>query len=52
MGEKVVNIDKLKSITDYECCSEKQEVVKKFWSVFENMSEEDKQLYLKFVWGR
>ena len=51
-GEKIVDVEKLKKITCYEDCSVDSEIVKMFWEVFEEMSEEDKQLYLKFVWGR
>lgn len=51
-GEKTVDPEKLKGITEYESCSQDSQIVKWFWQVFEEMSEEDKQLYLKFVWGR
>jgi len=52
VGEKTVDPEKLKKITNYECCSETKPVVKYFWQVFEELSEEDKALYLKYVWGR
>jgi len=51
-GEKTVNIDTLKSITRYYGPSEGNEFVDRFWRVLSEMSEEEKQLYLKFVWGR
>jgi CRISPR/Cas system-associated endonuclease Cas1 len=52
VGEKTVDIEKLKKITIYSGCSESTPVVKLFWQVFEEMSEENKGLYLKYVWGR
>jgi E3 ubiquitin-protein ligase HERC2 len=52
VGEKTVDPEKLKKITEYESCSDSSPIVKMFWEVFEEFSEEDKQLYLKFVWGR
>ena len=52
VGEKTVDIEKLKKITDYESCSETTPIIKLFWEVFEEMSEENKALYLKYVWGR
>lgn len=52
VGEKTVDPEKLKKITTYCSCSENSPIVKLFWQVFEEMSEEDKALYLKYVWGR
>jgi len=52
VGEKTVDPEKLKKITTYQSCSENSPIVKLFWEVFEEMSEEDKALYLKYVWGR
>jgi len=51
-GNKTTDVEKLKSITEYRNCSENTKVVKMFWNVMSRMSEEDKTLYLKFVWGR
>ena len=51
-GEKIVDIDKLKGITNYENCTASTKQVKFFWNIMGRMSEEDKSLYLKFVWGR
>lgn len=51
-GEKIVNIDTLKSITEYYGPGEGNEFIDRFWRVLSEMSEEEKQLYLKFVWGR
>ena len=51
-GTKTTDVEKLKSITEYRNCTENSKVVKMFWNVMSRMSEEDKTLYLKFVWGR
>lgn len=51
-GNKVVDVEKLKSITVYRNCTENTKVCKLFWNVMARLSEEDKTLYLKFVWGR
>jgi len=51
-GNKTTDVEKLKSITEYRNCTEQSKVVKMFWNVMSRMSEEDKTLYLKFVWGR
>jgi hypothetical protein len=51
-GSKTTDVEKLKSITEYRNCTENTRVVKLFWNVMSRMSEEDKTLYLKFVWGR
>jgi len=51
-GEKIVDLNVLKSITEYSSCSASDNIVKMFWNVLESMTEEEKQKYLKFVWGR
>lgn len=51
-GEKIVDIDVLKGITEYYSCSAEDKVVMMFWEMLSEMSEESKQKYLKFVWGR
>lgn len=51
-GMKTLDVEKLKGITEYYSCSEDTKVVKMFWNVFEELSDEDKTLYLRFVWGR
>jgi len=51
-GNKTLDLEKLKSKTDYQHCSKDDKVVKFFWNVLARMSEEDQTAYLKFVWGR
>lgn len=50
-GSKIVDIDRFKSITSFNC-SANHEIVGRFWRVFESFSGEERALYLKFVWGR
>ena len=51
-GEKTVQIELLKSITEYQRCSADHEAIQRFWRVIESFSHEERMLYLKFVWGR
>lgn len=51
-GQKTVDIDKLKSITGYHGANENSAIIKRFWRVLSNFDDEQRQLYLKFVWGR
>lgn len=51
-GEKTVDVEKLKSITEYENCSASTKQVKWFWNIMSRMTEADKCNYLRFVWGR
>ena len=51
-GEKTVDIDKLMSITSYQSCNANSPIIKRFWRVFEDFDDEQRQMYLKFVWGR
>lgn len=51
-GVKQLDIDRLKSITEYESCSEDNKHVKWFWKILERMEPDDQTLYLRFTWGR
>ena len=51
-GEKEIDVARLKTITSFPNCSSDHAIVGRFWRVFEAFSEEEKQQYLKFVWGR
>lgn len=51
-GPKDINIDTLKSITEYSSCTVDHKVVKLFWEMFEKFTQEERRMYLKFVWGR
>lgn len=41
-GEKVVDINILKSITEYCSCSATDNIIKMFWNVMESFTEEEK----------
>ena len=51
-GDKVIDIDRLKSITKFPNCQNDHPIVERFWRVFESFDDEERSLYLKFVWGR
>lgn len=42
----------LKNISDYRECSQDQNLIKWFWKMFEAFTQEERKMYLKFVWGR
>ncbi len=62
VGKEVIDIDRLKELTVYRVslfnfyflqnCSESHETIKKLWKILNSLSNEEKALYLKFVWGR
>ena len=51
-GEKELDVERLKTITSFPNCSNDHAIVARFWRVFEAFSNEERQQYLKFVWGR
>lgn len=51
-GDKVLDVEKLKNITEYYCCTADNEFVQRFFRVLADLTDEEQQLYLKFVWGR
>ena len=51
-GKPSIDLHHLRAITKYSGCSEDDETCKRFWRVLESFSDEEKSLYLKFVWGR
>ena len=53
VGRADVNVNLLKENTEYgEGYTENSRAVKYFWNVLTNFSHEERELYLKFVWGR
>ena len=52
VGMNEVSVDRLKQITAYRNCSDTHEVIKRFWTVLEGFTNEEKISYLRFVWGR
>ena len=51
-GPSEISVEALKSITDYDCCSHDNEHIVRFWRVFEDFTNEQRSMFLKFVWGR
>lgn len=52
-GRSDINVNLLKENTEYgEGYTEDSKAVKLFWKVITNFSDEERELYLKFVWGR
>jgi len=51
-GHPEVDIDLLKSCTDYNRCNPKDRHVEMFWNVLESFSSEERSLFLRFTWGR
>ena len=51
-GKPSFNVDALKKITKYENCTEKDPYIQFFWKALEEFTDEERSLYLKFVWGR
>ena len=52
-GPAFIDIDTLKRCTVYgEGVDENTQVVRYFWEILENFTEDEKRKYLRFVWGR
>lgn len=51
-GKPSIDLHHLRAISKYAGCTEDDETCKRFWRVLESFSDEEKSLYLKFVWGR
>ena len=47
-----IKVDLLKQNTDYSGTSESEQHITYFWEVLTEMTAKERQLYLKFVWGR
>ncbi len=52
VGNEEIDIERLKEMSQYKNCSASDEIVKRFWKVLTSFDNEDKQRYLRFVWGR
>ena len=51
-GLKIFDVEKLREMTHFSSMEADHALVARFWRVFEAFTEEEKALYLKFVWGR
>ena len=52
IGPTEIDIEQLKKITSYSCCNENDEYIQRFWRTLEGFTQEERSMYLKFVWGR
>lgn len=51
-GNPEIPLDLLKSVTSYKGVEPEAPLVQWFWSVMEELSNEERSLFLRFVWGR
>ena len=51
-GKPTIDIAALKKMTVYSNCSESDIHVKYFWQILTEFTDEERSLYLRFVWGR
>lgn len=53
VGRANINVELLKKHTEYgDGYKESSPVIQNFWKVLKDFSDEERELYLKFVWGR
>ena len=51
-GSQEISIGLLKSVTTYKGIEPTSPLVRWFWEVMENFNQEERSLFLRFVWGR
>ena len=51
-GNSKVDISSLKKITEYEDIDPLGSSVQNFWEILEEMTDEERTLFLRFVWAR
>jgi len=51
-GNEDVDVDLLKSVVEYEGYVETDEVIQCFWETLRDLSNEERKLFLQFVWAR
>ena len=51
-GKPTFKVEALKKITRYEDCCEKDDFILFFWKALEEFTDEERSMYLRFVWGR
>ena len=51
-GNSSLDLKLLKQCTEYEDISPDGELVKNFWEILEEMTDEERTLFLRFVWAR
>jgi hypothetical protein len=51
-GTQEIDDELLKRRTRYENYNEDDEVIRTFWKVLQSFSQQERRLFLRFVWGR
>eukprot|EP01041_Mallomonas_annulata_P001744 gene1744-3367_t len=51
-GTSKVNLKLLKQCTEYDFINPNCDLVRNFWEILEEMSDEERTLFLRFVWAR
>ncbi len=51
-GSPLIDVDVLKTHTDYDGYTKDDPVVKRFWAVFASLSDDERSKYVRFAWGR
>lgn len=51
-GKSEISVAALKTIAVYTNCGKDNEHIERFWRVLDTFTNEEKSLFLKFVWGR
>ena len=51
-GSPEISIDLLKSVCSYKNISPSSRLVRWFWQVMESLNQNERTLFLRFVWGR
>merc|ERR1712032_1182939 len=51
-GNPDIDVDMLRRVVEYEGYDESDDVVKYFWEVLREFTNEDRKLFLQFVWAR
>jgi len=51
-GNSNVDVNILKQCAEYEDINPDSELIKNFWEVLEEMTSEERTLFLRFVWAR
>ena len=51
-GSSTIDINLLKSVTEYSSCSSTDTHIQYFWQILDEFSEEERSTFLRFVWGR
>ena len=51
-GSPEIDVDLLRRVVEYEGYDENDSVIQNFWEILEEMTREERRLFLQFVWAR